>query len=418
MTDKTYKVYLTPLIDDDVYGDEIEISDYVANASLGAVTKNTDSDDNSIGEYLLGSFNLSCANFCGQFNEGDPRSFFPFKRDNSKIRVVYFDSLTSSSASFKGLVSDEGTVQDAESDLIKIKVLALENILRKTQVAAGRIGTNYSFSDAIKAILSQRELRSVLTYDATKIGVGLDLTVDDEAPFANISIWEALKQLLIASNSVVFIDDETINVRARDYDTGNISYFYGPGDTLDRENIIRISNYNNGAHRIFNSVVINEDTTYTDTTSANWFGLSQIEFELLFMTDSNKKTRIARTLVEQFRYPRIEFMMTVPTQLANQVDFFDTIGVSHPIKSKPYGDMHGSLWDTARYDTAEDVYNVDFGGTTIDGRLAFKIIQRIENPKEFTTTLKMRGRGKTFDDGVLIFWAAIWDQSLYDISTW
>lgn len=418
MTDKAYKVYLTPLIDDEVYGTEVEISDYVANASLGTISKNTDSDDSSIGEYLLGSFNLTCANFCGQFNEGDPRSYFPFKRDNSKIRVVYFDSLTDSSASFKGLVSDEGTIQDAETDLIKIKVLALENILRKVQVTGGTISTNDLFSDAIKSLLNQTAIKAVLTYDPAQIGVGLDLEIDDEAPFANISTWDALKQLLIASNSVVFIDDETISVRARDYDTGNISYFYGPGDTLDRENIIRISNYNNGAHRIFNSVIINEDTTYTDTTSANWFGLSQIEFELLFMTDSNKKARIARALVEQFRYPRIEFQMTVPTQLANQVDFFDTIGAFHPIKSKPYGNMDGSLWDTARYDTADDVYNVDFGGTIIDGRLAFKIIQRIENPKEFTTTLKMRGRGKTFDDGILIFWQAIWDQSQYDISTW
>lgn len=417
MTDKTYKIYLTPLIDDQTYGTEIEISDYVANASLGNIKKNTDSDDNTIGEYLLGSFNLTCANFNGEFNEGDPRSFFPSKRDQSKIRIVYFDSLTESTASFKGIVNDEGTIQDADSELIKIKVLALESILRKVLVGGGTITAGDLFSDAIKALLDQTAIKAVLTYDADEISVDLDLEIDSETPFTNVSTWEAIKQLLVASNSVIYIDDETVKVKARDYDTGNISYFYGPGDTLDRENIIKISKHNNGAHRIFNSIKIN-DTVYTDTISEGWFGLSQKSFTLDFITDSDKETLIARELVEQFRYPRIEFEMTVPTVLANEVDFFDTIGVSHPIRSKPVSCCDGSLWDTAKYDTAEEFYNVDFGGNAIDGRLAFKIIAQREDPKTFLTTFKMRGRGKTFDDGVLIFWAGIWGQSIYDISTW
>jgi hypothetical protein len=417
MTDKTYKVYLTPLIDDQTYGTEVEISDYVSNPTLGSIKKNTDSDDNTFGEYLLGSFNLTCANFNGEFNEGDPRSFFPTKRDSSKIRIVYFDSLTSSSASFKGIVNDEGTGQDSDTELLKIKVLALDSILRKVLVTSGTVSAGDLFSDAIKALLNKTAITSVLTYDANEISVGLDLTIDTGVPFTNAPTWDAVKELLIASNSVIYVDDETVKVKPRDFDTGNISYFYGPADTLDRENIIKISGHNNGSHRIFNSIKVN-DTTYTDTTSEGWFGLSQRRFTFDFITDSTKELLIARELVEQFRYPRIEFMMTVPTALANEVDFFDTIGVSHPIRTKPFQDCDGSLWDTALYDTAEDFWNVDFGGTSIDGRLAFKIIQRIENPKDFETTLKLRGRGKTFDDGVLIFWQAIWDQSRYDVSTW
>jgi hypothetical protein len=408
---------LTPLIDEMTYGTEIEISDLVANASLGSIKKNTDSDDGTIGEYLLGNFDLTCANFCGEFNEGDPRSLFPWKRDKSKIRVEYYDSLTNYTSSFKGIIIEAGTSQEAVEELVKIKVMALESILRKILVSGGKIIAGMTFLNAIKALLNQTEIVAVLTYDPADIAVSLDLTIDDESPFANISTWEAIKLLLIASNSVIYIDDETVNVRPRNYNTNNIRYFYGPGDTLDRENIIKISNYNNGAHRIFNSIKINE-TLYTDATSANWFGLSKKEFTLDFITDADKETLIARELVDQFKLPRIEFQMTVSTDLANTVDFFDTIAVSHPIQSKPSPGYDGALWDTARYDTADSVYNVDFGGTTIDGRLAFQLIQRTENPNEFTTTLKLRGRGKTFDDGVLIHWISIWDQSLYDISTW
>jgi nitrogen regulatory protein PII-like uncharacterized protein len=416
MTDKTYKVYLTPLIGDMEYGDEIEISDYVTNSNVGSIKKNTDSDDGVIGEYLLGSWNLTCANFNGEFNEGDPRSYFKAKRDNSKIRVVYFDSLTDESASFKGIISEEGT-NNTDDDFVKIKVLALESILRKVQVAGGTVEAGQLFSTAIKALLNQTRIKAVLTYDSSEIEVDLDLVIDDEAAFTNVSTWEAIKQLLVASNSVIYIDNETVKVKPRDYKTYETAFFYGPGDTLDRENIIKISNWNNGAHRVFNSVKINE-TLYTDETSANWFGLSETSFTLGFITDADKELQIATNIVNQFRYPRQEFEMTVPTSLANEVDFFDTIGVSHPIRTKPVSCCNGTMWDVAKYDTPGDFWNVDFGGTSIDARLAFKIIQRTENPKEFTTTLKLRGRGKTFDDGVLIHWASVWDESIYDVSTW
>lgn len=403
MTDKTYKIYLTPLIDDIAYGDEIDISDYVAAASLGNIRKNTDSADSTIGEYLLGSFGLTCSNFRGEFNEGDPRSYFPAKRDNSKVRVVYFDSLTESSASFKGIISEEGTT-DTDNDLVKIKVLALDSILRKVPVGGGTVEAGWLFSTAIKALLNQTTIKAVLTYDPSEIDVDLDLTIDTEAPFANISTWESIKQLLIASNSVIYVDNETVKVKPRDYNTGELSYFYGPGDTLDRENIIKISKYNNGAHRIFNSIKIN-NTVHTDTISENWFGFSQKTFTLGFITDSDKELIIATNLAEQFRYPRIEFELTVTTALANEVAFFDTIAVSHPIRTKPVAGFDGTLWDTAKYDTTGDFWNVDFGGTKVDGRLAFKIIQRNENPKASMTTIKLRGRGKSFDDGVLTFWA-------------
>ena len=417
MTDKTYKIYMTPLADEATYGDEIEISNFVSSANLSTIIKNTDSDDYTFGNYKIGFINLNCLNYRGEFNESDPRSIFPLKRDLAKVRVVYYDSLTSSSGSFKGIITDEGTKLNAENETITIKVLALESILKKVQVQAGKISTGDLFSDAIKSILDVSGITSVLTYDANEIDVFLDLTIDDASDFDGVSTWEALKLLLIASNSVVYIDDETIKVKTRDDNTGLVSYFYGPGDTLDRENIIKISAYNNGNHRIFNSVSVN-DTLYTDSVSEGWFGLHQKKLTLSFMTDSTKETIIARTLVEQFRYPRFEFKMTCSTKLANEVDFFDTIGIDHQIRSIPYKNTDGSLWDTAKYNTANEVYPEDFGGVVIDGRLAFQIIERQENPARFETTLKMRGRGKTFDDGILIYWAAIWGLSRYDISTW
>jgi len=449
MSDKTYKVYMTPLIREQVYGTEVEISDYVINNSLGNIRKNTDADDGSIGEYTLGSCDLTCANYCGEFNEADPRSFFPYKRDGSKIRVTYFDDLTDSTLSFKGLVNDEGTTQD-NNDNIRIKVIELANILRKEQVAAGTVNTGDTFSGAIKALLDQTAIKAVLNYSSGEIAVGLDLAIDTAGSFANVSTWDSIKNLLIASNSVIYIDNETVKVKARSFDTGLISYFYGPGDQLDRENVVKITRKNNGAHRIFNSITVNE-TTYNDDPSIEWFGLKEKTFTLDFITSETKEQQIAEELVNQFRYPRQEFEMTVPTSLANGVDFFDTIGVSHPVRSRPLETTHDAiefnkildtdgnivldsdgnivlsiteypanavLWDAAKYDSNLDVWNIDFGGTAVDGRLAFKIISRSENPGEFLTTLKMRGRGKTFDDGVLIYWAAIWDQSLYNISTW
>ena len=417
MTDKTYKVFLTPLVSEGTYGDEIEISNFVKTANLSSIKKNTDSEDFNIGDYRLGSISLTCTNYCGEFNDNDPRSFFVYKSANSKIRVVYFDSLTESSGSFKGLVSDEGTSFSAEDDTAKLKILANDSIIDTVQVQGGTLDNGDLFSDALKALLNVPAITAVLTFDSDEIEVALDLAIDTVTPLSNISTWQAVRQLLIASNSVLYIDDETIKVKTRDENTQNVSYFYGPGDTLDRENIIKITDYNNGAQRIFNSIKIN-DTLYTDEVSEEWFGLSQKPFTMDFITDSDKELLIAKQLVNQFRYPRLEFKLTCTTQLANQIDFFDTIGVSHPIKARPYRTTNAPLWDLAKYDTAEDVFPIDFGGVNIPGNLAFQIIQRIENPKEFQTTLKLRGRGKTFDDGLLVFWNSAYGFSLYDVSTW
>lgn len=417
MTDKTYKVFLTPLVSEGTYGDEIEISNFVKATNLSSIKKNTDSEDYSVGDYRLGSINLTVTNYCGEFNDDDPRSFFVYKSAKSKIRVVYFDSLTDSSGSFKGLVSDEGTKFSAENDEAKLKILALDSIIDTVQVQDGVLENDDLFSDALKSLLNNPAITNVLTFDSGEIEVDLDLEIDDVSSLSNISTWQAVRQLLIASNSVLYIDDETIKVKTRDENTNNVSYFYGPGDTLDRENIIKITDYNNGAQRIFNSIKIN-DTIYSDDTSVEWFGLSQKPFTMDFITDSDKELDIAVNLVNQFRYPRIEFKLTTTTQLANQIDFFDTVGVSHPIKARPYRTTDVPLWDSAKYDTDEDVFPIDFGGVNIDGRLAFQIIQRIENPKEFQTTLKLRGRGKTFDDGILIFWISAYDFSRWDVSTW
>lgn len=416
MTDKNYQVYMTPLIDPDNYGDEIDITDYIIAQNLKSIKKNTDSDDYVIGDYLLGTVDMTCVNYNGEFNEGDPRSLFPFKRDHAKIKIDYYDDASTSSISFKGLVSDEGTSTN-DNDTAKIRVLALDSILRKVQVQSGVLSNGDFFSGAIKLLLNNTAITSVLTYDPAEIEVELDLAIDDVSPFNGISTWEAIKQLLIASNSVIYVDNETVKVKTRQENTGEISYFYGPGDTLDRENMIKITGLNNGAHRIFNSVKIN-DTTYSDETSVDWFGLSRKAFTLDFITDSDKELSIAVNLVKQFRYPRQEFKLTCSTQLANQIAFFDTIGVSHPVQARPYRTTNMPLWDSAKYDTATDVYPVDFGGTKIDSQLAFQIIQRTENPNRFETTLKLRGRGKTFDDGLLVYWNSAYDFSLWDISTW
>jgi hypothetical protein len=415
--DANYKVYLTPLTDESTYGTEFEITDYVLE-KVGSVSKKTDSDNYAIAAYLMGTVSLTCVNFNGEFNESDPRSFFKYRRDKSKVRIVYYDDSTTFSTSFQGLISNAGTDDNTDKDLVKIRVISLESILDSTQISAGLVKAGDTFSGAIKSILNVPAITSVLTYSAANISVDLDLILDAEGgAFDGKSTWEGLKLLLAASNSVVYIDNETIKVKTRDENTNELSYFYGPGDTLDRENFIKITQYNNGEHRIFNSVIVN-DTKWSDTTSVDWFGLKQTTFTFAFITDTDKELIIAKNIVNQFRYPRFEFKLTCSTQLANQINFFDTIGVSHCLRARPYKNTNAPLWDSAKYDTATDVYPVDFGGVYIDGRLAFQIIERSENPGKFETTLKLRGRGKTFEDGLLDFWISAYDVSQWDVSTW
>ena len=94
--------------------------------------------------------------------------------------------------------------------------------------------------------------------------------------FDNTQVNEALNQLLLASNSILFVNGSgDIIVRNRDEDTTtSILNLYGKSDELGRENIVRITAYNLRRHRCFTSFKL-ATVEVNDTAAVDTFGFRQ-----------------------------------------------------------------------------------------------------------------------------------------------
>jgi len=414
----SYQVLITPLVDKDTYGStvdvtkDIDISDQIKDGGIGKIKREVDNGDYDIGVFTYGNITLKASNIDGRFNnENDYRSIFKYSRDKAKVEIKFYDSNSSATISFKGIINEEGTKQDFLKDEVKFKVLSLDSVLRKTKIAAGVVSNGTTFSDAIKSIINVPSITSVLNYSASYVNVGLDLAIDDGSYFDNKTVKDGLDALMVASNSVMVVDSsDYMVVRDRTENSGSVFQFYGHGDLFGRENIIAIKAYNTGFHRMFNSVVVN-DYESSNTGLIDVYNLRQKKTNVDFITDSTKSRTIADTILGEFKAPKVELELVTTTEIAKGLSLFDLVSIDYPYEVKPYGDHKLPLYGSAVYGTA--VYPYIRGNIKIRANEAFKVIGVSEDPKKFLTTVKLRQRGTTLSDGTLSAVSTYYGSAIY-----
>lgn len=414
-----YRVYFTPLLDVDTktYGDEIDVSDRVISDGVGSIKRSIDSSDYDIGVFVYSEVNIKGFNFDGYFNdETDSRSIFPETRDRCKVRVefeeveitrnssgVITDTIVTSTITFRGIINEEATRLDDGADTITFKVLSRDSVLRTTQVSSGQITDSMDTTDALYSILNVPDITSVLSIDVSDINTDIVLDIDDGSFFDNKGVKDALNSILLATNSILLItDDSEIIIRTRVESTDiDILNLYGKSDPYGRENIIAITAYNSGKHRVFTSVKIGDTTEEHDQDFIDTFGYHQKEISTLdFITDAVTQATIATTLLNEFKVPKIEMNVQVATSVARGYDLMDRVSVSYPLRKKPdAGKFLPILGATVLGDSLMPLPNI-YGSLMIPSRYGFKIIEIDENPKLFTSVLKLRQIGTTLSDGV------------------
>lgn len=411
-----YYVYFTPLLvsDSNTYGDEIDVSDRIRLSGIGNIKRSIDSSDYDIGVFTFSDLELVGQNDNGYFNDNDYRSIFTTTRDRCKVRVVFQETelvrnssgtvlseTIVSTNTYRGLINDEATRLDIVTEAIRFKVLSRDSVLRTTKVSAGVVSNSMNFETAIEAILNIPRITSVLNFDAADINPQLNLGIDNGSYFDNKSVKEALDKLLIASNSVLLInDDGDIVVRSRVPDeTRDIVNLYGKNDIHKRENIIDITAYNNGRQRMFTSFVVNNRVTNNDVFIQS-FGLKQKRLTLDFLTDNDSIDQVAANLVDEFKTPKIELNVKVSTRIAKDIQLLDRVSVSYPLRVAPIEGMFLPVIGITEIGDTLMPLPYTFGSIDIPSRLAFKVIEIEDNPEKFTSILKLRQSGKDLDDGV------------------
>lgn len=396
----TYRVYITPRISTTGYGTELEITDYVLETGVSTIRRGIDSTDYDIGAFFYDDLQLKCANIDGYFNdETDYRSIFKFSRDLAKIRVVYENS-DDDTIVFRGLINEEATRIDVTKEEIQFRVLSRDSILRTVRVAGGTLSNSSSIRTALTSILNVPAITAVLNFSLANINPVNNITIDDASQLEDKSTREALNQLLLASNSVLIVDEnDNIIVRSRDHNTGtDILNLYGAYDLKRRQNIIDIKNYNSGKQRMFTAVRIN-DTERANTGYIEAYGYRQKKITMDFLTSESTEIQVANTILDEFKAPKIELEVTVPTQVARSAQVLDRVSVTNPLRIEPSSGNFLPIIGVAKIgDTLTPLPNT-YGSTAIPSEMGFKIIEIKEDPRTFETTLKLRQIGNDTGDG-------------------
>lgn len=422
------QVFMTPLIKENTYGNEVEVSDFVKINGLSKIKRSIDATDYSLGVYRFNDLRLKCENALGTFNENDSRSIFPFTRDKAKVRVVALkinpdDFTTVTELQFEGIINDESTRQNITNDIITMVALSKDSVFRTTQVPPGLVTTGTSARNAIFSILSQSSITTLLTVSLVNINPEFDFIIDTPSALDNLEVKEALDMILVAASSVLLIKSDVVLVQARENEVEGVTLgLKGRGEITNNANISSISEYNSGKQRQFNSIRLNDGAVVVeDTNSVLEYGLRKIDFDFPLVNDLTTLRSIGEVIAGEFKLPKIELKLKVPTEVSKGFDLLDLAQVDAPWLKKPLPGNFLPIYGTATYGDTETPYPEIFGSVQVSPYTKFKIISIEDDPKNFITTLKLRQFGKEFNDGYFttlpgpVYGEGIYGESKYGV---
>ncbi len=404
MSNQRYSVQITPLHYDGIYGDvidvtqDVDISDLIMQSGLGRIKKEFDNGDYDIGIFVFGDITLKCINSSGRFNDAhDFRTIFKYKRDLAKIKVLHFDRDDVETIVFEGLINEDGTRADAHKDTIRLKVLSYDSIFDQVQVSGGVVATGVTISTAIKQILNTTDITSVLGFDPSDINVDADFIIDDGDHFTGLTVKEALDGLLIASNSILYIDSNKDIIVSNREEGDNVHELYGEHDPLGRGNILKITEYNSGIQRAFSAVQVN-DTEVLDQAYIDIYGYRKKSISLDFINNLDTEEVISQRILDEFKVPRPECKVKVRAVDILGVELLDQAKIDHPYRFAP-ANGQGAVPTVATTVIGETQIPKVFGSLKITPNIKWKVTGIEQNPKDFTATLRLRHAGKIYGEG-------------------
>jgi hypothetical protein len=156
------------------------------------------------------------------------------------------------------------------------------SIVKLTSDAVGTVSVIAMFApikNVLYAILNQAQITNYLTVNMANINPfqGAPQTyynqIYDMSLLQGMTVWDALTSILLVTDSVFYISNNTIYIAPRTASTSVMYAFYGQASTLGAENIQEMSGIKNGIARTFNDILYG-DANYSiqDTASITKYG--------------------------------------------------------------------------------------------------------------------------------------------------
>lgn len=343
-----WKVYLKPFDSFGIYTDWIDVSAYVKWNSLGSISVDLDNTDYDIGVYRNSNVKLVLDNTKGLFSDvSSPKSIFQYKRSDTLCKITWritqplllgsFKAGIGSTLSqeidvFTGLINDDSLSMNLKSQEVDFNVLGRESIFLRTIVPFGTISNGDSLSSVIYKCLNQSAITKILTIDQANITVGLDQNIDSIASLQNKTVQEAMSNLLLATNSVLVIENDTVYVKPRSATVAVEFNFYGQASKLGPENVLSIDKIKNGVAKVFNYMVWSGTTSaVSDNDSSVLYGARKKELDFEFLTDAAKQQNVMNKILEEFMTPKQEFSLsTKVTPATMQLNLLDRVSIDYP----------------------------------------------------------------------------------------
>jgi hypothetical protein len=391
------RVYLKTFNPDGTYVDDwVEVTKDVVAQQVGNIRLQLDVSEYDVGIFTNSGFALTLRNGHGLYSDvGESESIFYYKRSDTLVKVTwdnadhdYFagisrsdDPLHYEQQVFIGLLSDEATKLQLRSQLIGFNVLGLDAIFER--VIAPDWGStppaNNLVSTLIQSICATVDAAisdTIFTVDNARIVPGNDVTFDVLTGFLNKSCKEVLRDLLTASNSVLYMDDTTPVVSARTASAAVVKSFYGPASVLAPENIIDLKDIRTGLNRTFNFVTwIDEANGYNDSaedsSSVLQYTARTKNVTMEGITTQATRQAVIEAIKTEFANPKQELTLVTPMDYETlALGLLDRVDIDFP--RVPVSASLLPIYGVAAYGEAE--YPMVLSSFFIDSSTPFKVI--------------------------------------------
>lgn len=380
-----------------------DITRWFLGDGVGSIKYELDSGDFDVGLFIANNVNLSFDNSSGKFNDvGDSRSLWAgFETRNLtkfKIDAGYLDEDDAKveGIPFEGYL-DERSMKTDEKDKVTLTVLAKDAIFKTCEVAAGTLSSSVSASEAIYILCNRGEVTDHITVDQDNIDPSNDISLDDPGDYNGKKLDAALNDILLLSNSVLYVDsDSNLIVTSRNHSAKIKHEFYRNSSTGEKDNIYKISSINNGRQRVKNYWTWSGASlsSSSDSYLLKRYGVTKKVVSSSAVTNTTVQQSILDDLLDEFQYPKQEFVIETD-YIPGVLTFFDTVTVE--VNPRYTRETNLAIAGRAVAGTAQAV---DFQtGLKIDKNKGFKVLSIEHNLREAKTILKLREKGTTLNDG-------------------
>lgn len=387
-----FRAFIVPFNQDGTYGTEQEITSDVNFSSISAVKQQLDNNQYNVGVLTYNDFNLKLRNEHGHYSQvGEVNSIFNIKRNDSIFRLYWqIDSflpicgvavcgtaqLSEVKLVYEGFIRDDSTSESPRDKAIKLKVLSLESIFSQVEVPNGVISNLDSFEDAFYAILNQTLITNLFTVDVANFDLAFDSTIDDALALASQDGKNAIDELLLLSNSIIYIKDRVIYISGRVASATSQYTFYGPASRLGLENIQNLLNIRTGISKSFNYWTWRDETfNVQDATNKALYGVRRKQIDSNVITITAKRQAVLGELATEFGTPKRYFKIKTPLNYETiELFFLDKVNVDYPTVYFAAEGRNLPFYGIAQYD--QDYYPIPEDFMTIDVNTNWRVMAR------------------------------------------